>query len=149
MCTSAGRASAMPSTSVVLPSTTKGPKGQIRPAPNNICVLHTYPHPPPSRRLFCLFFCSRGPEWHLPGHSMPPVYSTSRWEAKLQSLELSDLSCSHCNLVVHIPIMGFTSSLAFRPVAMLLSGSRVKAGPYKLVQKVADRRPLAAFCLFP
>jgi hypothetical protein len=34
---------------------------------------------------------------------MPPVYSTSRWKAKLQSLELSDLSCSRCNLVVHIP----------------------------------------------
>jgi hypothetical protein len=87
--------------SVVLPSTTKGPKGQMRPAPNNIYILHP---PPLNRRLFCLFFCSRGPEGHLPGPSMPPVYSTSRWKAKLQSLELSNLSCSHCNLVAHIPI---------------------------------------------
>jgi hypothetical protein len=41
MCTSARRGCAMPSTSVVLPSTTKGPKGQMRPAPKNIYVLHT------------------------------------------------------------------------------------------------------------
>jgi hypothetical protein len=35
---------------------------------------------------------------------MPPVYSTSRWKAKLQLLQLSNLSCSNCNLVAHITI---------------------------------------------
>jgi hypothetical protein len=34
---------------------------------------------------------------------MPPVYSTSRWKAKFQSLELSNLSPCHWDLVVHIP----------------------------------------------
>jgi hypothetical protein len=39
-----------------------------------------------------------------PGPLCPqPVYTTSRWEAKLQPLQLSNLSCSHCNLVAHIP----------------------------------------------
>jgi hypothetical protein len=78
--------------SAVLTSTTKGPKGQMRPAANNIYVLHTSTTKPATFLLVLLL-----------GPSMPPVYSTSCWKAKLQSLELSNLSCSHCNLVVHIP----------------------------------------------
>jgi hypothetical protein len=66
--------------------------------------LHTPTTKPATFLLVLLLARARGPEGHLPGPSMPPVYSTSRWKAKLQSLDLSNLSCSHCNLVVHIPI---------------------------------------------
>ena len=60
MCTSARRACAMPSTSVVLPSTTKGPKGQMRPAPNNICVPHTPTTKPATFLLVLLLARARG-----------------------------------------------------------------------------------------
>jgi hypothetical protein len=53
---------------------------------------------------------------------MPPVYSTSRWKAKLQLLQLSNISCSYCNLVAHITIRVSRPQVPGRPFA--LGGAR-------------------------
>jgi hypothetical protein len=63
---------------------------------------------------------------------MPPVYSTSCWKAKFQSLELSNLGPCHWNLVVHMPTRLF-------PARRLTDGTEGKAViPFRSILQTAS-----------
>jgi hypothetical protein len=119
-----------------LPPTAAGASPQARAlkglCPHPLCNSQTY--------FFARYFARAGqmgvPQYHLCPNQ---AHSTSPWEAKFQLLEVSNLSSSNWNLVVHIP-----SGAATAPP--LTGRGRSCASSFRVPKKNARCPGRAALC---